>query len=100
MASRLGLGRIIEWAKNVDAEELEYVIIRLGKIRAQRMEAVLAADAHGKGVRIKRARKAKGPMQDAVNKLYDTPRDIKRVEPSAADLDATVAEKETAIAAS
>ena len=83
MASRLGLSRIIEWAKgSADIEELDYILIRLGMVRKQRFSAVAAADAHGTK---KRTRKGKG-------------RDKREeVLPSAADLDHV--EREKAISA-
>lgn len=59
MASRLGLGRIIDWAKNADQEELRYVTKRLVEIVTERAKQVDRADAQGK---VKRTRKAKPPV--------------------------------------
>jgi predicted HAD superfamily phosphohydrolase YqeG len=54
MASRLGLGRIIMWAREADMEELHYVIHRVGNIAQTRARLVEQADQHNQ---VKKARK-------------------------------------------
>jgi hypothetical protein len=54
MASRLGIGRIIMWAKEADVEELHYVIHRIGNIARSRARLVEQADGHNQ---VKKARK-------------------------------------------
>lgn len=56
MASRLGIARIIEWAKSADLEELNYVFGRCADILKDRQTKVENADAHHK---VRRTRKAK-----------------------------------------
>jgi hypothetical protein len=63
MASRLALGRIIEWSRNCDMEELHYVIHRIGNIAQTRARLVENADAHGK---VKRATRKHRDRQDDV----------------------------------
>lgn len=56
MASRLGLGRIIGWAKDADQEELHFVLHRLTTIAQERAARLAGADGLGK---VKRARRTK-----------------------------------------
>lgn len=60
MAGRgIALGRIIDWGRNVDPEELSYVLVRLTQIAKERAAKVDLADAAGK---VKRTRKAKSAV--------------------------------------
>jgi hypothetical protein len=61
MASRLGLGRIIEWAKNADVEEVAFVHLRIGKIVTERGSKVTQADASHQ---VKRTRRTKKQIAD------------------------------------
>lgn len=63
MASRLSLGRIIEWARNADVEEVAYVTSRLGKLLQERVTGASAPD----GSVVKRPRKVRGKKQTAPN---------------------------------
>jgi hypothetical protein len=73
MASRLALGRIIEWAKNADVEELKYVVHRVANIAQARLAQVEQADAHN-AKKPRRARKPKinidaNPVAETVQAL-------------------------------
>lgn len=57
MASRISLGRIIEWYKNADLEELDFVLGRGLIIQRERLARVTAADTHAQ--RKTRVRKGK-----------------------------------------
>jgi hypothetical protein len=61
MASGIRLGRIIDWAKNADVEELKYAVHRLGNIAQARLAQVEQADAHGK---VKRTRRTKAQVHE------------------------------------
>lgn len=84
MASRLGLGRIIQWAKDADLEELNYIAYRINAIERERMEKVNLADSHHQA-KAKRPRRTKAQIAADHNL------------PSALDLDA--GEKEKSISA-
>jgi len=57
MAARgIALGRIIDWARNGDPEEVKYALHRMGNILQERMARVEKADAAGKVKRTRRAR--------------------------------------------
>lgn len=47
MAARgIALGRIIDWARNADPEEVAYVHQRIGKIILEHADSIARADAH------------------------------------------------------
>jgi hypothetical protein len=62
MASRLSLGRIINWAKESDEEELHFVIHRLTQIAQTRAARIAGADGLAK---VKRARRTKKQIAEA-----------------------------------
>lgn len=85
MASRLGLGRIIEWAKNADMEEVTFVQFRLGKIISERTARVTQLERYcfeDASHAARKPRRTKAQMAASRAGL-----------PSAADLDVVAGEK-------
>lgn len=82
MASRISLGRIVEWFKNADLEECHLVMHRAGNIIQQRAHLIEQANLHHEKKAVTRTGR----------KHRDKPEDVRPPAPSASAQD-NVSEK-------
>jgi len=65
-ARQLSLGRVIDWARNADVEEVDYVFHRMSDILKRRLTLLAQADQHNQTKMVKRAAKKNRDRKDEV----------------------------------